>query len=154
MKMNPVSYHWIKGDSYTHIGFFSQELETVLPEAVRETRSSKNWIRWQKHLLQMGICMPSITAKLYPYWSRQYKSNKHKLKTEQKIAVLRQNKIKWDGHLSSSQFYCGMIILHRHLLPDDDRAGPQQPPCGNHWRLCCQWLSLLHFFEPTIWHCL
>ena len=32
MKMNPVSYHWIKGDSYTHIGFLAQELETVCPK--------------------------------------------------------------------------------------------------------------------------
>lgn len=43
MKMKPVSYHWIKDDGNTHLGFLAQELEQVLPEVVRKPESKRTF---------------------------------------------------------------------------------------------------------------
>lgn len=92
MKMNPVSYHWIKGDNHTHLGFLAQELETVLPEVVRKPEAARTGYDGRTPPTDEDMYAVNY-SEIIPVLVKAIQEQQTQIKKlEQKIAVLEQNK--------------------------------------------------------------
>ncbi|HMS98997.1 MAG TPA: tail fiber domain-containing protein [Saprospiraceae bacterium] len=92
MQMNPVSYHWIKDDGNTHLGFLAQELEQVLPEVVRKPEASRSYTDGRTP--PSGEDMYAVNySEIIPVLVKAIQEQQNQIRDlEQKIKVLEQNK--------------------------------------------------------------
>ncbi|MBP6397788.1 MAG: tail fiber domain-containing protein [Saprospiraceae bacterium] len=92
MQMNPVSYHWIKDDGNTHLGFLAQELEQVLPEVVRKPEVNRTTTDGRTPA--KGEDMYAVNySEIIPVLVKAIQEQQNQIKDlELKIKVLEKNK--------------------------------------------------------------
>ncbi len=92
MEMNPVSYHWIKDDGNTHLGFLAQELEQVLPEVVRKPEVNRTTTDGRTPAKGEDLYAVNY-SEIIPVLVKAIQEQQNQIRDlEQKIKVLEQNK--------------------------------------------------------------